>query len=70
VQDNLRMMVEMLRHDPAVVIGLLLIGAFSILFRHVPCKVRDAGSQTYPMFSRPKDWGLPFEYLKIHKKQG
>jgi len=66
----MHMLLEMARHDPAAVLGFLLLGAYSILFIHIQFKMRDAGYDAYPLLWRPKDWGLPFEYLKIRAKHG
>jgi hypothetical protein len=60
----------MARHDPLVILGFLLIGAFSVLFVHIQFKMREAGYRTYPLVSRPSDWRLPAEYLRIAKKRG
>ncbi|HTZ74517.1 MAG TPA: hypothetical protein VMB47_11395 [Candidatus Aquilonibacter sp.] len=68
--DNLRILLYMARHDPMVVIGFLLIGTFSILFAHIQFKMRSVGYKTYPLVSRPSDWGLPAEYLKIRSRNG
>jgi hypothetical protein len=58
----------MLRHDPWPIAGLLLLGAFAVLFVHVQFKMREIGYKTYPMFARPSDWGLPAQYLKVRTK--
>jgi hypothetical protein len=70
MRDNLRILAEMTRHDPRVVMGFLLIGTFSVLFVHIQFKMRSVGYKTYPMVSRPSDWGLPAEYLKIRSRNG
>jgi len=62
--------IEMFRHDPAVVLGFFLIGSGAVLFVHIQFKMRAVGYDTFPLISTPKDWGLPFEYLKIRGKHG
>jgi hypothetical protein len=68
--QNFRDLVYMTRHDPMVVVGLLLVGVSSILFIHIQFKMRSVGFKTYPMFTRPSDWGLPSKYLKIRCEHG
>jgi hypothetical protein len=48
----------------------LLIFTFSVLFVHIQFKMREVGYRTYPLFARPRDWGLPAEYLRIRKRRG
>ena len=48
------MFVYMVRHDPAVVIGLALIGAASTLFFHVTLKLSRVGFRSYVVFKPPR----------------
>jgi hypothetical protein len=52
------------------VLGFVLIGTFSVLLIRIKFKMRSVGYKTYPMFSRPSDWRLPAEYLKIRSQYG
>lgn len=70
MQENLRMVAYMLRHNPAPVFGFILIGAFTVLFAHIQFKMREVGYQTYPLFARPRDYRLPIEYLRVRAKYG
>jgi hypothetical protein len=70
VQDKLGMIWGMLRHDPAAVLGFVLIGVSGVFLLHIQFKMREVGWKTNPVFSRPQDWGWPVEYLKIRKKHG
>jgi len=60
----------MARHDPLVILGFLLIGAFAVLFFHVQFKMREAGWSAYTVFVSPQKLSLPIEYLKIRKQRG
>jgi hypothetical protein len=68
--ENFRDLVYLTRHDPFVVLGFLLIGAYAVLFVHIQFKMRSVGYKTYPMVSRPSDWGLAVKYLKIRSQHG
>jgi hypothetical protein len=52
MNDNLKMFLYMVRHDPAVVVGLALIGAASTLFFHVTLKLSRVGFRSYVVSSR------------------
>jgi hypothetical protein len=60
----------MARHDPAAILGFLLIGAFAVLFFRVQSKMQKAGYKTYEVFVSSRKWGLPADYLRIRKQQG
>jgi hypothetical protein len=64
------MVAYMLRHNPAPGFGFVLLFTFAVLFAHIQFKIREVGYQTYPMFARPRDCGLPMEYLKVRAKYG
>ena len=70
MQNNIRDLLTVVRHDPLAVLGFLLVGAFSVLFIHVQFKMREVGYATNPFFARPYDWGLPAKYLKIREQHG
>jgi hypothetical protein len=70
MHDNVRILFYMTRHHPMVVLGFLLIGTFSVLFVHIQFKMRSIGYKTYPLRSRPSDWGLPAKYLKVRSQNG
>jgi hypothetical protein len=70
MRENLHILVEMARHDPAVIMGFLLIGTFAVLFIHIELKMREVGYKPNP-FTRPSEYhALPFEYLRIRVKHG
>jgi hypothetical protein len=58
----------MIHNDPWPIAGLIFIGAFSVLFTHVQFRMRGIGYKTYPLFTRPSDWGLPMQYLKVRSE--
>jgi hypothetical protein len=70
--QNSRMILEMTRHDPAVVLGFFLAGASGIMFFHIQLKMIRAGYKTsYTFFGKPfspNGWDTPLEYLKIRSK--
>ncbi|HKS67895.1 MAG TPA: hypothetical protein VJR26_11710 [Candidatus Acidoferrales bacterium] len=70
MQQNWQMILEMVRHDPAGVLGFGFLGAFGALFVHIQIKMRSVGYQTYPLSHDLKDYRLPFEYLRIRAKHG
>jgi hypothetical protein len=74
MNDNLKMFLYMVRHDPAVVVGLALIGAASTLFFHVTLKLSRVGFRSYVVFKPPlvfaSNWAIPGEYLKVRRKYG
>jgi hypothetical protein len=70
LQENLRAIVEMARHDPMALLGFLLIGAFAVLFFRVQFKMQKAGYKTYDVFVSSRKYGMPTEYLRIRKQHG
>lgn len=68
--EAFRAFVEMTCDDPMVVLGFALLGTFSVLFVHILFKMRSVGYNTNPLFSRPSDWALPAEYLKLRAQHG
>lgn len=62
----------MVRHDPIVIAGLLLLGTAAILFVHVQLKMIRAGYKTsYIFFGKPlsaNGWDTPLQYLKVRAK--
>jgi hypothetical protein len=62
--------IYLLDHYPAAIIGFLLILGSAFLFVHVQFKMRSVGYKTYPLFTRPGDYALPLEYLKIRSQHG
>ncbi|HUJ32154.1 MAG TPA: hypothetical protein VLY23_12795 [Candidatus Acidoferrum sp.] len=65
MQENLRMIAEMLRHDPAVVLGFVFIGIQGVLFAHVQLKLTRAGYKF-----RWISWNTVLEYLRVRAKHG
>jgi hypothetical protein len=55
----------MARHDPAAIVGLLLIAGAGVLFFRIQLKLIRAG---YPM--RANGWETPTHYLKVRAKHG
>jgi hypothetical protein len=70
MHESFHIISYMVRHDPLAVGGFVLMCSFSVLFVHVQFKMREIGYKTYPMFSRPSDWGLPAKYLRVRKQYG
>jgi hypothetical protein len=63
MDDNFEMFLYMVRQDPAVVVGLVLIGTASTLFFHVTLKLSRAGFRSYVVFKPPlvlaSNWAIP-----------
>ena len=70
MDDNLRMIVYMARHNPTVVVGLGLIGVAGALWFHVLLQLEKVGLGSYAIFKFGGNWGIPVEYLKVRKKFG
>ena len=70
MRESFHIISYMVRHDPLVVGGFVLMSTFSVLFVHVQFKMREIGYKTNPLFSRPSDWGLPTKYLTVRKEHG
>jgi hypothetical protein len=72
--NDFRPIVYLFRHDPAVLVGLFLIGLAAILFIHIQLKMLRAGYKTsYTFFKKPMSsngWDTPGEYLKIRTRHG
>jgi hypothetical protein len=62
----------LLKQDPWVIAGLLLIGLASILFMHIQLKLLKAGYKSFNLFKSPTvtNWNMPGEYLKVRGKYG
>jgi hypothetical protein len=68
--DNLKMFLYVVRHDPAVVVGLGLIGVAGALWFHVLLQLERVGLGSYAVLKFGGNWGIPVEYLKVRKKYG
>jgi hypothetical protein len=68
VDENLRMFVYMVRHNPAVVVGLGFIGAAGALWFHVLLQLERVGLGSYAVFKFGRSWDIPVKYLKVRKK--
>jgi hypothetical protein len=61
----------LLRHDPYVIGGLLLIGFASVLFVHIELKlVRADYNFNWVKSLTRSNWGIPGEYLRVRNKHG
>jgi hypothetical protein len=64
----------MVVHDPAVILGFLLVGFASFLFMHIQLKMLRLGYKSYTFFrmnpTGKNGWDMPAEYLRIRDKQG
>jgi hypothetical protein len=70
VDENLKMFVYMVRHNPAVVVGVGFMGAGGALWFHVLLQLERVGLGSYAVFKFGGNWGIPAEYLKVRKKYG
>jgi len=74
VRNEFQSLSYMVKHDPAVVAGFLLIGSSSLLYIHVQLKMVRAGYKTSLDVLRgplsAKGLATPAQYLKVHAKQG
>jgi hypothetical protein len=68
--ENLHMVLEVARHDPALVLGFLLVALYAALFIHIELKMREAGYKPNPFTHAIEYHGLPLEYLRIRQKYG
>jgi hypothetical protein len=70
MQNEIQALSYMMKHDPAVVAGFLLIGSSSVLYIHVQLKMVRAGYKTsFDVLRGP--WsakGLETQYLKVRAK--
>lgn len=71
--EQIRTIVYFTRHDPAAVIGLLLIGGAGVLFAHIFLNMVRIGYKLPNTFFGIKNlvWTLPAAYLRMcsHEKQ-
>jgi hypothetical protein len=62
-------LVYMAHHDPAIILGLLLIGSSAVFFIHIQFKMIKAGyKSSYTFFKKPlspNGWDSPGQYLKV-----
>jgi hypothetical protein len=70
MNDTLKAVVYMLRHDPAVVAGFSLVGVAAILFFHVLLQMDRVALRSYTFLHPIKRWGIPGQYLKVRKQYG
>ncbi len=74
MREMLSPIAYMARHDPAAIVGLLLIGAFAVLFIQIQLKMIRAGYKTsYTFIGKPlaaNGWDTPAQYLKVCAKHG
>jgi hypothetical protein len=65
--------VLMIRHDPMVVIGFILIGASAVLVFRLHRRLLEVGHDTSHQFLRIPNtavWTVPYTYLKARSKHG
>jgi hypothetical protein len=65
--------VFMMKHDPAVVAGFVLIGASATFLFHIHRKLLSVGEDTSALFFRIPNtaiWTVPLAYLKACSKNG
>ena len=64
----------LLKHDPCVIGGLLLVGLSSVLFMHIQLKMLKLGYKSYTFFkinpTAVNGWDMPAEYLRVRSKYG
>ena len=74
MRENLQQIIYMVWHDPAAVVGFLLIGIFAVLFIHLQLKMIKAGYKTsYNFIGKPfaaVGWDTPARYLKVCANHG
>jgi hypothetical protein len=70
VDENLRMFVYMVRHNPLVVVGLGLIGVAGALWFHALLQLERVGLGSSAVFKFGGNWGIPVEYLKVRRNFG
>ena len=73
-ENDFKPIVYMAQHDPAVVLGLLIIGSSAVFFIHIQLKMIRAGYKTsYTFFKKPlspNGWDTPVQYLKVRAEHG
>jgi hypothetical protein len=74
MQDEIQALSYMMKHDPTVVAGWLLIGSSSVFYIHVHLKMVRAGYKTsFDVLRGPlsaKGLETPTQYLKVRAKHG
>jgi hypothetical protein len=70
MNENLKAVLYMLRHDPTVVAGFALVGVAGFLFFHVLLQMDRVGLRSNAFFVPSKNWVVPAQYLKVRKKYG
>ncbi len=70
MQNSLQQVVYMAKHDPAVIVGFLLIGSASAMFMHIQFKMIRAGYKTSWGKLPANGWDTPFAYLRVRSKHG
>jgi hypothetical protein len=73
-ENDFKPIIYMAQQDPAVIVGLLLIGSAAVLFAHIQLKMIRAGYKTsYTFFKKPlgaNGWDTPGQYLKVRSSHG
>ena len=68
-ENDFKQIFYMAQHDPAVILGLLLMGSSAVFFFHIQLKMIRAGYKTsYTFFGKPlspNGWDTPAQYLKV-----
>jgi hypothetical protein len=69
IHENLRVIADMAKHDPLVILGFCLLGASGILYARMLVKMSRAGLRVvYWRFDGK--YRLPSEYLKARRDHG
>lgn len=69
MREIVHTLLYMARQDPLAVLGLVLCGAYGVLFFHLELQLRRNGYNT--KFGHAESmWWLPKEYLKLGGKHG
>jgi len=64
------MLVYVVRHDPALVIGLGLIGVAGALWFQMLLELERVGLGSYAVWNFGGNWGIPVVYFNVRKKYG
>jgi hypothetical protein len=70
MDENLRMFFYMVRHDPALVVGLGLIAFAGVLWFHMLLRLESVGLGSYALYIFGGNWGIPAQYFRARKKYG
>jgi len=71
MDENLKMISYMIRHDPLLIAGLILIGISGILSISIQLKLVRLGHKfPYSKYLTKSNWDLPQQYLRIRTEQG